>query len=289
MATRTIYIVPARQQNSIPLGTAPSTRQITIGRHVPVTIASSPISLSTATSRPTIVQNATVLHPVSMTRKRPVSVLEESNDMSSIDDLLGLPVGDTHPVRKRERLTHLSAEEKLNRRKLKNRVAAQTARDRKKIRTTKLEEAVHKLITENKALREENKRVNAVCEQLKARNAELERSLKALKEVNESSSSTQSSIGSAESIRGPQQREQAMALPTLVLLLLSYLASASRKSSTTYSKVIQSSNNSARKCLVEMKNRKKIVLPLLSLLALHHKPRKAAARLAWIARHRISI
>uniref|UniRef100_A0A914R9A6 X-box-binding protein 1 n=1 Tax=Parascaris equorum TaxID=6256 RepID=A0A914R9A6_PAREQ len=135
--------------------------------------------------------NATVLHPVSMTRKRP------SSDMSSIDDLLGLPVGDAHPARKRERLTHLSAEEKLNRRKLKNRVAAQTARDRKKMRTTKLEEAVHKLITENKALREENKRVNAVCEQLKARNTELERSLKALKEVNESSSNTQSSIGSA--------------------------------------------------------------------------------------------
>jgi len=63
-------------------------------------------------------------------------------------------------TRKRKRLTYLSPEEKMVRRKLKNRVAAQTARDRKKQRMTELEEMIdvlqdknQHLITENEDLR----------------------------------------------------------------------------------------------------------------------------------------
>ncbi|KHN79659.1 X-box-binding protein 1 [Toxocara canis] len=224
MTTRTIYIVPAPRQHttlSSP-GSTSSARQITIGRHVPVAVRQSPIAVSaSATSHPTVVHNATILQPVStrhtiaLAQKRPASTLDDaSTEVSSLDDLLGLSTSDTHPVRKRERLTHLTAEEKLNRRKLKNRVAAQTARDRKKIRTSKLEEAVRKLIDENKALREENIRINAICDELKQRNAELEKSLKEHEEGDSSGTSPcikQSSLGSAASIRGPQQREQAIA------------------------------------------------------------------------------
>lgn len=61
------------------------------------------------------------------------------------------------PKKKRQRLTHLSEEEKLARRKMKNRVAAQSARDRKKAKMDGLEEETKVLREQNEKLRNENK------------------------------------------------------------------------------------------------------------------------------------
>jgi len=55
------------------------------------------------------------------------------------------------------RLTHLSGEEKQLRRKLKNRMAAQSARDRKKHQMEELEELVLKLERQNASLVKENR------------------------------------------------------------------------------------------------------------------------------------
>ncbi|VDN08490.1 unnamed protein product [Thelazia callipaeda] len=88
----------------------------------------------------------------------------------SIEELLGLSSPLSQTVRKRERLTHLTPEEKQYRRKMKNRVAAQTARDRKKFRTNQLEEALRRLHQDNMKLREENKSLKMTCEDLKSEN-----------------------------------------------------------------------------------------------------------------------
>jgi hypothetical protein len=58
--------------------------------------------------------------------------------------------------RKRQRLTHLTQEEKIMRRKMKNREAAQSARDRKKAKMDELDVSVSLLQEQNEKLRLEN-------------------------------------------------------------------------------------------------------------------------------------
>uniref|UniRef100_A0A0K2TDY9 X-box-binding protein 1 n=1 Tax=Lepeophtheirus salmonis TaxID=72036 RepID=A0A0K2TDY9_LEPSM len=64
-----------------------------------------------------------------------------------------------NPVRKRANLDHLSTEEKLLRRKLKNRVAAQNARDKKRVRMDDMEDEIRALRERNEKLEKENARL----------------------------------------------------------------------------------------------------------------------------------
>lgn len=75
--------------------------------------------------------------------------------------------------RKRRRLNHLSPDERAMRRKLKNRVAAQVARDRKKARMDELEEMIAQLEQENQKLRSENLSLNSRQETLSNENNSL--------------------------------------------------------------------------------------------------------------------
>ncbi|NXV89996.1 XBP1 protein, partial [Calonectris borealis] len=135
------------------------------------------------------------------------------------------------PARKRQRLTHLSPEEKALRRKLKNRVAAQSARDRKKARMTELEQQVVELEEENQKLLLENHLLREKTCNLALENQELRcrLGLDALKTEEESESQVvkESQVdeirlvtGSAESaalrLRVPLQQVQAQQSPFLI-------------------------------------------------------------------------
>ncbi|KAM6317788.1 XBP1 protein, partial [Podargus strigoides] len=135
------------------------------------------------------------------------------------------------PARKRQRLTHLSPEEKTLRRKLKNRVAAQSARDRKKARMRELEQQVVELEEENQRLLLENQLLREKTCDLALENQELRcrLGLDALKTEEESESKIVKELqvdeirlvtGSAESaalrLRVPLQQVQAQQSPFLI-------------------------------------------------------------------------
>ncbi|XP_045171822.2 X-box-binding protein 1-like [Mercenaria mercenaria] len=155
-------------------------------------------------------------------------------------DMLDDLYGDDGP-RKRRRLTHLSQEEKLLRRKLKNRVAAQTARDRKKNFMSELEQKVAELERENKKLQQENKALKSESGTLQKQNQQLKGRLC---ELGCGSVKTEVVPGSAASA-GLQQQGQippvsywtntytaSMLTLSLTLLLASSQPSISRKSPT---------------------------------------------------------
>ncbi|XP_060927303.1 LOW QUALITY PROTEIN: X-box-binding protein 1 [Limanda limanda] len=107
---------------------------------------------------------------------RPLSlVLPASSPASSSDSESNSSAGP--PVRKRQRLTHLSPEEKALRRKLKNRVAAQTARDRKKAKMGELEQQVLEMELENQKLHIENRLLREKSSGLLTENEELRQRL----------------------------------------------------------------------------------------------------------------
>ncbi len=73
-------------------------------------------------------------------------------------------------VRKRANLDHLSMEEKMMRRKLKNRVAAQNARDKKRMKMDEMEITIKKLQQQNRALAQQNEKLLALNRRLMAEN-----------------------------------------------------------------------------------------------------------------------
>lgn len=123
----------------------------------------------------------------------------------------------SHKKRKRENLEHLSPAEKLARRKMMNRVAAQLARDRKKTRTENIEKTLHDMQSEMRKLKSENQRLRSENDVLKEivtgfyrKNEDKEEKpkIEIIEDVCQGDVSD-SAFESAELIRDLQQRGQA--------------------------------------------------------------------------------
>lgn len=135
----------------------------------PTTSYSSIVSMPSTpvlfTSSANLNSNSSITLPLKQKIEPQFESYDEDDD-DDYDDLM-------EPPRKRERLTHLSAEEKLFRRKMKNRIAAQTARDRKKAHMGDLEERIRRLETENATLKAENVQLKMKSGKLNEENGRL--------------------------------------------------------------------------------------------------------------------
>ncbi|CAD5219275.1 unnamed protein product [Bursaphelenchus xylophilus] len=104
---------------------------------------------------------ATLVAPVRVNPARQTKAPLPVEKILEDPDVLLKPQKTNNQPRRRERLTHLTPEEKLNRRKMKNREAAQNARDRKKEQGKQMEDVLRQLAAENKKLRNENAKLKA--------------------------------------------------------------------------------------------------------------------------------
>lgn len=132
---------------------------------------------------------------------------DHRKDSSMIASLITEPVASV--PRKRQRLSGLSPSEKLLRRKMKNREAAQTARDRKKARMDSLEAAILQLEKQNRSLQSDNKALTDEVKLLRGQNTTLKKRLGVDGVISEG---TDESVESAAFTMLPLQQEQARAI-----------------------------------------------------------------------------
>merc|ERR1712110_738239 len=203
-ATKTITIRPSSLQ---PAKSAKNQQQIIVIPHsmlVNGCISAKDLTKIIDDTKPSIksMENRTNL-------KRPSSSGDSTYGTDSEEGSSIHEGSDNKPVRKRANLDHLSPEEKLMRRKLKNRVAAQNARDKKRVKMEDMEGDLERLKAHAKALETRNAQLVSENERLVAQNDQLrsDANTKGGQEVN-SPLVVRQSPESAEPTNDPQQQEQ---------------------------------------------------------------------------------
>ena len=210
------------------------------------------------------------------------SVKEEEEEESFIDD----DSNEAIKPKKRCRLTHLSAEEKLSRRKMKNRIAAQNARDRKKVRMDYLEQAVKELKEENKNLQNENKKLKEQTKLLTEENIKLKSIELAGKNVmkrklsnNDEDCGSQKSAVFLNIVSRPKTQAHNLNQKNLMFLMMFWVMSLLKSKATNQEK----SNKIAVLKRNEQQLTAKMRIKLLKLARLLHQKQRLKACLNAIA------
>ncbi|XP_063377834.1 X-box-binding protein 1 [Cydia fagiglandana] len=153
------------------------------------------------------------------------------------------------PSRKR-RLDHLSWEEKMQRKKLKNRVAAQTSRDRKKAKMDEMETKIQELADRNERLISEVESLKALNERLLSENA----ALRAARSVSGARGPAESTPRQQE---GPPTALRAARL-LLAMCLLSQTSSSTSSQKSTWTPCNSLPTHSSRKLMQAVQERLKM-------------------------------
>ncbi|XP_003744016.1 X-box-binding protein 1 [Galendromus occidentalis] len=172
------------------------------------------------------------------------------------------------PTRKRQKLDHLTSEEKLLRRKMKNRAAAQNARDRKKAHMDELEIQVTELIRDSKQLTAENERLRKVNAEQQKQIEELQARLAAV-DSQKMDTTTEGSFEHASLVNEPLQKDQ---VPTVVLslllcVLLRLMSNAKTSTTTTTNSLTCRYSTTPTSSTCSSSSRHRTLLPPRSLQA----------------------
>lgn len=150
-------------------------------------------------------------------------IITVPNNYLAVEEMESKVVVDVaHTPSRKRRLDHLTWEEKMQRKKLKNRVAAQTSRDRKKAKMDEMESRINQCMEMNKRLVSEVENLKAVNERLLSENAELR-------------NATARAVGGAPrpAVSYPQQKEGPPPATSAVRTLLALLTLSQTCSSTS--------------------------------------------------------
>lgn len=136
--------------------------------------------------------------------------------MDASDDQ-GIDVKFRAKKRNRQNLSHMSMEEKMNRRKMKNRVAAQSARDRKKAKMDEMEGKLSHIDDEKKRLAKEHERLRKRNLELEQENLELKRRLCNTQDVRPKPTNAAKSNATA-SVVTEEPKDNSVSLESAVLI-----------------------------------------------------------------------
>ncbi|KAM7343595.1 LOW QUALITY PROTEIN: X box binding protein 1 [Cochliomyia hominivorax] len=151
--------------------------QPTVFITVPKYVAITPLQTATASAAVTTVGST------SLPKIRPAPTRAPCTESASNTTAKGAATSETQaPKGKKRRLDHLTWEEKVQRKKLKNRVAAQTSRDRKKARMEEMEHEIHDLTEKTQILVNKCESLQAINDSLLEKNQKLDLEVEILRQ-----------------------------------------------------------------------------------------------------------